>query len=281
MAAPLPRPDADRVRDDVLHALREDIGDGDRTAALIPQDRVLATRVVCREDAVLAGRAWFDETFHRLDERIAVAWAVDEGERLQSDEEVCRLHGPARAILTGERTALNFLQTLSGTATRTRRYVDAIAGTTAVVLDTRKTLPGLRWAQKYAVLCGGGANHRIGLFDAVLIKENHIAAAGSIAAAVQAARTQSPDLLLEVEVEDLDQLDEAVAAGAQRALLDNFSLSKLRAAVQRCGGRIELEASGGIALDTIRAVAETGVDFVSTGDLTKSVQAVDFSMRFL
>jgi nicotinate-nucleotide pyrophosphorylase (carboxylating) len=281
VAAPLPRPDSGLVRDDVARALREDVGDGDCTAALIPEDRALATRVVCREDAVLAGRAWFDETFHQLDPDIRVDWLAGEGERLQAGDEVCRLNGPARAILTGERTALNFLQTLSGTATRTRRYVDAVAGTGAVVLDTRKTLPGLRRAQKYAVLCGGGANHRIGLFDAVLIKENHIAAAGSITAAVQTAHTMYPDRLLEVEVENLGQLAEAVTAGAQRALLDNFPLDRLREAVQRYRGRIELEASGGIEHDTIRAVAETGVDFISTGDLTKSVRAVDFSMRFL
>ena len=183
MASPLPEPDVDLVRDDVARALAEDIGDGDCTAWLIPANRSLATRVVCREDAVLAGRAWFDEAFRQLDTEIAIRWSADEGERLRPDREVCRVQGPARAILTAERTALNFLQTLSGTATRTRRYVDAVAGTGAVVLDTRKTLPGLRRAQKYAVLCGGGANHRIGLFDAVLIKENHIAAAGSITAA--------------------------------------------------------------------------------------------------
>jgi nicotinate-nucleotide pyrophosphorylase (carboxylating) len=281
MASPLPEPDVDLVRDDVARALGEDIGDGDCTASLIPANRSLATRVVCREDAVLAGRAWFDEAFRQLDAEIAIAWSADEGERLRPDREVCRVQGPARAILTAERTALNFLQTLSGTATRTRHYVDAVAGTGAVVLDTRKTLPGLRRAQKYAVLCGGGANHRVGLFDAVLIKENHIAAAGSITAAVQAALTRYADRLVEVEVEDLDELEEAVKAGAQRALLDNFPLPGLREAVRRFGGRIELEASGGIELDTIRAVAETGVDFISTGDLTKSVRAVDFSMRFL
>ena len=273
MVSPLPRPDGEQVRDDVANALREDVGDGDCTASLIPADRSLATRVVCREDAVLAGRAWFDETFRQLDAGIRVEWSADDGERLQPDRVVCQMSGPARAILTGERTALNFLQTLSGTATRTRRYVDAVAGTGAVVLDTRKTLPGLRRAQKYAVLCGGGANHRIGLFDAVLIKENHIAAAGSITAAVHAAHARHRDRLLEVEVEDLEQLGEAVAAGAQRVLLDNFPLDGLREAVRRFGERIELE--------TIRAVAETGVHFISTGDLTKSVRAVDFSMRFV
>jgi len=281
VAARLPRPDAAVVRDDVARALREDVGSGDCTAALIPADRSLATRVVCREDAVLAGRAWFDETFRQLDDGVRVDWSAEEGERLQPDREVCRMRGPARAILTGERTALNFLQTLSGTATRTRRYVDAIAGTGTVVLDTRKTLPGLRRAQKYAVLCGGGANHRIGLFDAVLIKENHIAAAGTIRAAVRAAQATRGDRLLEVEVENIGQLGEAVAAGAQRVLLDNFPLAALREAAQRFADRVELEASGGIELDTIRAVAETGVHFISTGDLTKSVRAVDFSMRFV
>lgn len=281
MPAPLPPPDAAVVADDVARALAEDIGGGDRTADLVPAANTLATRVICRETAVLAGRAWFDETFRQLDARVRVAWSAGDGDALGPGQEVCRLDGPARSILTGERTALNFLQTLSGTATRTRRYVDAVAGTGVVVLDTRKTLPGLRRAQKYAVLCGGGANHRIGLFDAILVKENHIAAAGSVTAAVQAARALHPGLLLEVEVETLAQLDEALAAGAQRALLDNFPLDRLREAVRRVGGRIGLEASGGIDLETIRAVAETGVDFISTGDLTKSVRAVDFSMRFI
>jgi nicotinate-nucleotide pyrophosphorylase (carboxylating) len=200
---------------------------------------------------------------------------------MEPGQEICRLRGPARSILTGERTGLNFLQTLSATATRTRRYVDAVAGTGAVILDTRKTLPGLRRAQKYAVLCGGGANHRIGLFDAILVKENHISAAGSIAAAVRAAQANYPDLLLEVEVENLAQLDEAARAGAQRVLLDNFPPDLLREAVKRYKGTIGLEASGGIELDTIRQVAETGVDFISTGDITKSIKAVDFSMRFV
>jgi len=278
---PLPPPDATVVADDVARALAEDVGDGDRTADLVPAANRLATRVICRESAVLAGRAWFDETFRQLDGRVRVAWSAGDGDALGPGREVCRLDGPARSILTGERTALNFLQTLSGTATRTRRYVDAVAGTGVIVLDTRKTLPGLRRAQKYAVLCGGGANHRIGLFDAILVKENHIAAAGSVTAAVQAACALHPGLLLEVEVETLAQLDEALAAGAQRALLDNFPLDRLREAVRRVGGRIGLEASGGIGLESIRAVAETGVDFISTGDLTKSVSAVDFSMRFI
>ena len=269
------------VQSDVRRALEEDVGTGDCTAHLVPADRELRTRVICREHAVLAGRAWFDETFAQLDSAVSIDWRLEDGDRMAPDQEVCRMSGPARAILTGERTALNFLQSLSGTATRTRRYADAIAGTGAVVLDTRKTIPGLRLAQKYAVLCGGGSNHRIGLYDAILVKENHISAAGSITAAVEAARALYPELLLEVEVENLAQLDEAYRAGAQRVLLDNFPRERLIEAVAGYKGRIGLEASGGIELETIREVAETGVDFISTGDITKSVRAVDFSMRFV
>ena len=277
---PLRQPGAAVVQSDVQRALSEDVGSGDCTAGLVPAGTQLDTRVVCRESAVLAGRPWFDETFRQLDQHIVIEWSVDEGASLSPDQEVCTLRGPARAILTGERTALNFLQTLSATATRTRQYVDAVAGTGVAILDTRKTLPGLRHAQKYAVRCGGGMNHRIGLWDAILVKENHIAAAGSITAAVARARQDYPDLLLEVEVETLAQLEEAHEAGAQRVLLDNFPAGRLREAVQRYKGKIGLEASGGIELATIRAVAETGVDFISTGDITKSVRAVDFSMRF-
>lgn len=276
-----PGPSTAVVRADVERALSEDVGGGDRTALLVATGARLNTRVVCRENAVLAGRPWFDETFRQLQNDIAIEWSLEDGDTLGPDQEVCRLHGPAQAILTGERTALNFLQTLSGTATRTRQYVTAVAGTGTAILDTRKTLPGLRQAQKYAVLCGGGMNHRMGLWDAILVKENHIAAAGTITAAVTRARQDHPDLLLEVEVETLEQLEEACEAGAQRVLLDNFPLERLREAVQLYKGRIGLEASGGIELDTIRAVAETGVDFISTGDITKSVTAVDFSMRFV
>ena len=274
-------PPGEAVAEDVRRALAEDIGDGDCTAQLVSADARLETRVISRENAVLAGSAWFSDTFRQIDSSVGIEWRIADGERLEPGKEVCRMRGPARAILSGERTALNFLQTLSGTATRTRQYVDAIEGTGAVVLDTRKTLPGLRLAQKYAVLCGGGSNHRIGLFDAILVKENHISAAGSITAAVREAPRLYPDLLLEVEVENLDELDEACRAGAQRVLLDNFPHEALRMAVERYKGRIELEASGGIELKTIRRVAETGVDFISTGDITKSVKAVDFSMRFL
>jgi len=278
MPGSLPPPDV--VAGDVSRALQEDIGSGDCTAALIPADTLLDTRVICRESAVLSGGPWFEETFRQLDPAVRLEWLVRDGEGIHESREVCRLRGPARAILSGERTALNFLQTLSGTATRARQYVDAVAGTGAIILDTRKTLPGLRLAQKYAVRCGGASNHRIGLFDAILVKENHIAAAGSISAAVQKGLQQYPGLLLEVEVESLDQLEEAMQAGAQRALLDNFRLADLARAVRSYKGRIELEASGGISLQTVRAVAETGVDFISTGDITKSVQATDFSMRF-
>ena len=274
-------PSPEVVAADVRRALAEDLGDGDRTAALVPAGQRLDTRVVCRETAVLCGAPWFSETFRQLDPGVQLSWRASEGQVIRRDEEVCRLSGPARSLLSGERTALNFLQTLSGTATEARRFVDAIAGTGATILDTRKTLPGLRQAQKYAVRCGGAQNHRIGLFDAILIKENHIAAAGSIGAAVAAAQRLYADLLLEVEVENLEQLEEACVAGARRALLDNFSLRQLKEAVAAYRGRIELEASGGVDLRSVRAVAETGVDFISAGAITKSVQATDYSMRFL
>jgi len=271
----------DSVSSDVARALVEDIEDGDRTASLIPADTQLKTRVICRETAVLAGRPWFDETFRQLNPAISINWQAADSDVIGPGTDVCCLHGDARSILSGERTALNFLQTLSGTASRAKQFVDAVEGTGAIILDTRKTLPGLRLAQKYAVRCGGGSNHRIGLFDAILIKENHIAAAGSIGAAVNQAGRDHPELLLEVEVENLDQLAEAVSAGAQRVLLDNFELNDLRNAVRIYKGNIQLEASGGMTLDTVRSVAETGVDFISTGELTKSVRATDYSMRFI
>jgi nicotinate-nucleotide pyrophosphorylase (carboxylating) len=230
---------------------------------------------------VLCGTAWFDEVFRQLDERIAITWQAQDGDRMRAGQTLCRLHGPARAVLSGERMALNFLQLLSGVATQTRRYADAVHGTRATILDTRKTVPGLRKAQKYAVTCGGGKNHRLGLFDGVLIKENHILAAGSIARAVQQARTSTPQgIPIEIEVEDLQQLREALAAGANSLLLDNFDLDALRKAVDYTRGRATLEASGGITLENVRAIAETGVDFVSVGVLTKNVRAVDLSMRF-
>jgi nicotinate-nucleotide pyrophosphorylase (carboxylating) len=269
----------------VATALQEDIGSGDLTAQLIPADRIARAAVITREDAVLCGTAWFDEVFRQIDPRVRVTWSVRDGDRVRADQQLCTLDGPARALLTGERTALNFLQSLAGTATVTRRYVDAVAGTKCRILDTRKTIPGLRIAQKYAVRCGGGTNHRIGLFDAILIKENHIAAAGSIANAVNEARRVASKVLLEVEVENLVELREALDARVDRILLDNFSLDELRAAAQttraHANARTELEASGNMSLATLRAVAETGVDFISVGGLTKHVRAVDLSMRFV
>jgi nicotinate-nucleotide pyrophosphorylase (carboxylating) len=270
----------DDISETVRRALAEDVGRGDLTTALIPRTQAAQAQVITREDAVLCGTAWFDETFRQLDRAVVVEWYARDGARVQAGQILCQLSGPARALLTGERSALNFLQLLSGTATVTRRYVDAVAGTRTAILDTRKTVPGLRRAQKYAVCCGGGQNHRMGLYDAILIKENHIAASGSVGAAVAAARAAAPaGTVVEVEVEDLAQLREALAAGADRILLDNFSLKRLREAVQETQGRAKLEASGGITLDNVRAVAETGVDYVSIGALTKHVRALDLSMR--
>jgi nicotinate-nucleotide pyrophosphorylase (carboxylating) len=269
------------IEDDVRRALTEDVGSGDLTARLVP-DAEAQAELVTREDAVLCGTAWFDEVFRQLDARVRVAWLKHDGERVSANTLLCRLDGPARPLLSGERSALNFLQTLSGTATLAARYVDAVRGTHAKVLDTRKTIPGLRRAQKYAVTCGGGHNHRLGLYDAVLIKENHIAAAGSVTAALTQARAAvATDVLIEIEVENLDQLREALSAGATRILLDNFDLERLRAAVRETAGRATLESSGGITLDNIRAFAKTGVDFISVGSLTKHLRAIDLSLRFL
>jgi nicotinate-nucleotide pyrophosphorylase (carboxylating) len=273
-------PPQDAIAAQVRGALAEDVGGGDRTAALVPPAAVAAAAIVTREAAVLCGSPWVDEVFRQLDPSVAVSWLHADGDVLKAGTVICRLHGPARALLTGERTALNFLQMLSGTATLAKRWADAVAGTAARVLDTRKTVPGLRLAQKYAVACGGCHNHRIGLYDAVLIKENHIAAAGSVGAALLAAHALAPDLEVEIEVEDLDQLREALEAGARRVLLDNFPLERLRSAVAAAGGRARLEASGGVTLDNVRAIADTGVDDISVGALTKDVRAVDLSMRF-
>jgi len=270
-----------QIQATVRRALAEDIGSGDVTAALIPEDARASAHVICRERAVLCGCAWFDAVFAELDERIQVKWTLRDGDRVQPDQVLCTLNGPARALLTGERAALNLLQTLSGTATRAARYAAAVNGLPVRVLDTRKTLPGLRMEQKYAVRTGGCHNHRIGLYDGILIKENHIAAAGSIAAAVAAARALGTHLPVEVEVEDLDQLRAGIEAGADTVLLDNFSLDLLRAAVALNAGRAKLEASGGVTLENIRSIAETGVDYVSTGALTKDVKAIDLSMRFV
>ena len=264
----------------VRAALDEDVGPGDCTAALISAEATAVARIISREAAVLSGAAWVDEVFRQLDPRVAVEWLASDGTRLAPGQTVCRLIGPARTLLTGERTALNFLQTLSGTATLARRWADGVAGTGARILDTRKTIPGLRLAQKYAVTCGGCHNHRIGLYDAVLIKENHIAAAGSVTAALRTAQARAAGLDIEIEVETLEQLREALAAGARRILLDNFPLGRLRDAVAIAKGRARLEASGGVTLETVRSIAETGVDDISVGALTKDVRAVDLSMRF-
>ena len=280
---PLP-PHAD-IAAVVSRALAEDVGSGDITAHLVPAGSEGEARIVVREDAVLCGQAWFNEVFAQLDGQVAIHWNQRDGAALASGDVVCRLTGPARSLLTGERCALNFLQTLSGTATAAREFATAVAGTGAAILDTRKTVPGLRSAQKYAATCGGAQNHRMGLFDGILIKENHIIAAGGIAAAVEAARQSAADVMIEVEVETLDQVQNALAAQADRLLLDNFSLEQLRAAVRlrdaHGNDAIKLEASGGINVEQIRAIADCGVDFISVGAITKHVRAVDYSMRFL
>jgi nicotinate-nucleotide pyrophosphorylase (carboxylating) len=260
-------------------ALAEDIGSGDWTAQLIPASAQVKARVVVREPAVLCGAPWFEAVMHAVDSRIAIDWHVAEGDVMTADTEVCNLTGPARALMTGERAALNFLQLLSGVATNTREYVNLIQGTRASVLDTRKTVPGLRLAQKYAVRVGGGKNQRLALYDGILIKENHIAAAGSIAAAMAAANALHSGVGIQIEVESLDELQQALDAGAVSILLDNFSIAMLQDAVKITAGRAVLEASGGIARATIRAIAETGVDRISIGSLTKDIKATDFSLR--
>ncbi|BCU07188.1 carboxylating nicotinate-nucleotide diphosphorylase [Allochromatium tepidum] len=275
------RPDPALIEFQARAALAEDVGEGDLTASLLPADRLARAELITRESAVLCGAPWFEAIFRVLDPEIRIQWDADDGEPITPGQRLCVLDGPVRALLTGERTAMNYLQTLSGTATLTRRYVEAVAGLPVRVLDTRKTLPGLRLQQKYAVRCGGGHNHRIGLFDAILIKENHILAAGSIQAALEAARPLHPGVPVEIEVESLDELEIALDAGAPVVLLDNFAPDALRRAVAVTAGRAQLEASGGIDLETIRAVAETGVDRISVGALTKDVRAVDLSMRVL
>ena len=279
--APAPPPD---LSDQVARALAEDVGSGDLTAALVPAARTGRATVITREAAVLCGRPWVDEVFRQLDPSVRVEWAAAEGAAVEPDALLCTISGPARALLTGERTALNFLQSLSGTATAARRYAAVLDGLPCRVLDTRKTLPGLRRAQKYAVRVGGGANHRMGLYDGILVKQRPTEAAGSIAAAVSAARAQGATVPVEVEVETLGELREALDAGADMALLDEFSLDDLRAAVAmnraHPRGPIKLEASGNVTLETLRSIADTGVDFVSVGSLTKHLRAVDLSMRF-
>lgn len=263
----------------VRAALAEDIGSGDITAQLIPEERVAHARVITREAATICGTAWVDEVFRQLDPRVQVVWNVADGERAMQDQTLFSLEGPARALLSGERSALNFLQLLSGVATRCREYADLVEGTAVKLLDTRKTLPGLRLAQKYAVTCGGCHNHRIGLYDAFLIKENHIAACGGIAQAVAAAHRIAPGRPVEVEVENLDELREALAAGADIIMLDELDHDDMRTAVALTAGRAKLEASGGINRNNLRSYAETGVDYISIGTLTKDVKAIDLSMR--
>jgi nicotinate-nucleotide pyrophosphorylase (carboxylating) len=272
-------PDAAQIAIDIERALAEDLGQGDATAELLPIDARAHAVLTCRDAAVIAGTAWFDACFRRFDPAVRIDWQVRDGDRVVPGTVICRLSGHARSLVTAERSALNFLQLLSATATVTAEYVAAVAGTAVCVLDTRKTIPGLRLAQKYAVRCGGGHNQRMGLYDAILIKENHIIAAGSIAAAVQVARRLHPDLLLEVEVENLDELEQALQAGVDRIMLDNFELAQMREAVQHTAGRVPLEVSGNVDLRTIGEYAHTGVDFISVGALTKHVRAVDLSLR--
>lgn len=268
------------LEESVSSALAEDIGTGDVTAKLIPEEDFSLASVITREPAIICGIDWFEEVFAQLDSQIFIEWDVDDGDRVEAGQQICSLSGSTRALLTGERTALNFLQTLSSTASLADEYATAVHGTDVKVLDTRKTIPGLRLAQKYAVTCGGCYNHRAGLYDAILIKENHILAAGGISEAVQSARFNSPELMVEVEVESLDELQQAIDAKAERIMLDNFDLDLLKQAVKLTNKQAELEASGNVTLETIRAIAETGVDYISTGALTKDIKALDLSMRF-
>lgn len=275
----------DEIRDNAQHALEEDIGSGDLTASLIPANTALHASVIGREDAVLCGTQWFDACFLSLAPDTRIDWSAADGDYIRAGQQLCKIRGDARTLLTAERSALNFLQLLSAVATQTRRYVDAIVGTQSVIVDTRKTLPGLRLAQKYAVACGGGTNHRIGLYDGILIKENHIFAAGGIAAALHKAQAIAPaGAFIQIEVESISQLHQAMAAGARMILLDNFKIDRLieaAALARQSGSEIVLEASGNITLDNVRQVAETGINRISIGSLTKNVQAIDLSMRFI
>jgi len=279
----LQAPDAQAIQSDVARALAEDIGSGDVTAALLP-DHADSAYLLCKEDAVVCGRPWFDACHRALDPDVQIDWHVAEGERVTAGTVLATLQGQARALVSAERTALNFMQTLSGTATTTAAYVDAVRGTGTRILDTRKTIPGLRLAQKYAVRAGGGSNHRMGLFDAVMLKENHVRAAGSITAAIQTARAMYPALPLIVEVETLQQLEQALHAGCDRILIDDFDASMRREAVRIAtdapfNGTIPLEVSGGVDLAGLRAIAQDGVDYISVGSLTKHVRAIDLSMK--
>lgn len=282
MSPPIALPPCAAIEQLVGAALREDIGDRDLTAALLDPAAKAKARLVCRDDAVLCGAAWFEQAFEQVSRASVVKWLRDDGERLSPGDVVCEISGPARALVSAERTAINLLQTLSATATAARRYVDAVAATGARIVDTRKTIPGWRVAQKYASATGGAHNHRIGLFDQILIKENHIAAAGSIAEALRRAREIIADpQLIEIEVESKLQLQQSLDAGATRILLDNFSVDELRAAVSLTRGRAALEASGNVSLANVREIAETGVDYISVGAITKHLRAVDFSLRFV
>jgi len=268
------------IEENVFNALKEDIGDGDITAELIPQDNISLATVISREPCIFCGLDWFEETYRQLDDEILIDWCVDDGDKLEAGQVICTLSGSSQHIVTGERTALNFVQTLSATATVSALYASKVEGSETKVLDTRKTIPGLRMAQKYAVSCGGCENHRLGLYDAFLIKENHIKACGSIASAVTEARFRNPELSVEVEVESLDELQQALDAGVDRVLLDNFDLDTMKQAVELCAGKTITEASGNITLENIQQVAQTGVNYISTGSLTKNIQAIDLSMRF-
>lgn len=268
------------IEESVFYALKEDVGDGDITAELIPHENVSLATVISRESCVFCGLEWFEETYRQLDDEILIDWFVADGDSIKPDQVICTISGSSRHILTGERTALNFIQMLSATATVSKKYAKKVKGTSTKVLDTRKTIPGLRMAQKYAVSCGGCKNHRLGLFDAFLIKENHIKACDGIQNAVAAARFHNPDLKVEVEVENLDELQQAINAGADRVLLDNFDIKTMQQAVSICKGKVVSEASGNITLDNISDIAKTGVDFISTGALTKNIKAIDLSMRF-
>ena len=268
----------------VSAALQEDLGSGDKTAELVPESTTASAIIICRESMTLAGQPWVDEVYRQLDSDVEIQWLANDGDDLAADAEICVLNGAARSLLSGERTALNFLQTLSATATITSRYVNAVADFKASILDTRKTIPGLRLAQKYAVRCGGGNNHRVGLFDAILIKENHIASAGGVEIAIRTAKEQHSNLPIEIEVESVTELQAALRTGADRLLLDNFDIEDLQRAVEvnhkEGNPPAELEASGGLTLEKIVKVAETGVDYISVGALTKNVDAIDLSMRF-
>lgn len=279
-------PTANEIQAQVQQALNEDLGDtdnlhtGDVTAALIPEEKISSAQLICREAAILCGTAWFNTAFELLNQDIKIQWFFTDGEEIKPNDILCKISGNARDILTAERTALNFLQTLSATATQTHHYVKAIEGSGCKILDTRKTIPGLRLAQKYAVACGGGVNHRIGLYDMILIKENHIHAAGSITGAISQARKNNQDLKIEVEVENLEELQEALNNNVDRILLDNMNTVTLAEAVKLTAKKTDLEASGNITLENIRSIAETGVDYISTGALTKNINAIDFSLQF-